>query len=180
MSNKPFYVAISGKSGCGNTTVSTILAQRLGFRLVNYTFHSIAHETGVPFEEICRQAEEDPKWDHMVDHKQVKMARGKNSVLGSRLAVWLLREADLKVFLTASPEVRAERIVKREGGSLASKMEKTANRDTRDHRRYLKLYDIDNNRYDFVDIIINTDHFLPDQIADIIVAAVRTKLKEGE
>jgi cytidylate kinase len=35
-------IAISGKSGCGNSTVSRIVANRLGLRLVNYTVRALA------------------------------------------------------------------------------------------------------------------------------------------
>ncbi|HEY9053576.1 MAG TPA: hypothetical protein VIO60_02025, partial [Rectinemataceae bacterium] len=31
-------IAISGKSGCGNTTVSRLVAKRLERRFINYTF----------------------------------------------------------------------------------------------------------------------------------------------
>jgi cytidylate kinase len=175
MSNRDVKIAISGKSGCGNTTVSTLLAKKLGLHLVNYTFHTIARETGLPFEEICRQAELDPKWDYQVDETQVRLAREKGSVLGSRLAVWLLKDADLKVFLTASHEVRAARIHKREGGDTFDRSRETAARDRRDRARYRKLYEIDNNKYDFVDLIINTDHLSPEQIVLIIEAAVDAK-----
>ena len=35
-------IAVSGKSGCGNTTVSSLLARSLGIKLVNYTFRQLA------------------------------------------------------------------------------------------------------------------------------------------
>lgn len=172
MSNSEIRIAISGKSGCGNTTVSNILSDRLKCKLVNYTFHSIAEEIGMDFKEFCLMAENDTKWDFQVDKKQVEMAMESSSILGSRLAVWMLEKADLKVFLTASPEVRAGRILKREGGDLEDIMAETAARDRRDSARYKKLYDIDNSDYGFCDLIINADNFTPDQIADIILSAV--------
>ena len=43
-------IAVSGKSGCGNSTVSRIVAATLGLRLVNYTFHNMAEERGIEFE----------------------------------------------------------------------------------------------------------------------------------
>ena len=43
---KELRIAISGKSGCGNTTVSTMLAQRLGIKLINYTFRNLAKDIG--------------------------------------------------------------------------------------------------------------------------------------
>ncbi len=171
---KKIRIAISGKSGCGNTTVTKMLADTLGYRMVNYTFHTMADEMGIDFDEFFRMAQEDTKYDLHVDKRQVELAMETSSVLGSRLAIWMLEEADLKVFLTASPEVRTGRILNREGGDLAVQMEKTAHRDRRDHERYLNLYNIDNNEYDFADLIINTDRMNPFQICDIILAAVET------
>ena len=49
-------VAISGKSGCGNSTVSRIVAQRLGRKLVNYTFHTMADDMGLAFETLLEMA----------------------------------------------------------------------------------------------------------------------------
>ncbi len=178
MSNKePFRIAISGRSGCGNSTVSTILSERLDLKLVNYTFHNIAEDRGIDFKELCRMAEDDPQWDYFVDENQVKLAMEGSSVLGSRLAIWMLKEADLKVFLTASPETRAARIHKREGGVLEQRMVETAARDERDHARYKRLYNIDNNDYGFADLVINTDRLDQDQVADIIQAAVESVRK---
>ena len=39
---KELRIAISGKSGCGNTTVSTLLSEKLGIKLINYTFRTLA------------------------------------------------------------------------------------------------------------------------------------------
>ncbi len=172
MSNKEIRIAISGKSGCGNSTVSKILSEKLKCRMVNYTFHNIAEEQGMDFKEFCLMAEKDPKWDHYVDEKQVEMAMASSSVLGSRLAIWMLKEADIKVFLTASPEVRASRILKREGGDLNQVMKDTEARDSRDSARYMKLYDIDNGDYGFCDLIINTDNFNANDVANIILASI--------
>ena len=88
-------IAISGKSGCGNSTVSRIVADRLGLRLVNYTFRALAAERGISFDEVRRQAEEDSSLDVYLDKRQVELAREGDCVLGSRLAVWLLDDADL-------------------------------------------------------------------------------------
>jgi cytidylate kinase len=44
---KELRIAISGKSGCGNTTVSTLLAKTLGIKLINYTFRQLAEEKGM-------------------------------------------------------------------------------------------------------------------------------------
>jgi cytidylate kinase len=175
MSNKPIIrIAISGRSGCGNTTVSRMLSERLNLNLVNYTFRSIAEEEGISFEEVCRLAELSDEYDLRVDRTQVELARKAPSVLGTRLAIWMLAEANLKVFLTGSLETRAGRIAKREGGSLEEQMALTAARDDRDHRRYLRLYGIDNNDFSAADLVLNTNRLNAEQVVDIIQAAVET------
>ena len=102
-------VAISGKSGCGNSTVSRLLADRLGVKLINYTFRRMAEDKGVSFEEMLRLANEEPdySYDRALDAKQVELAHEGDCVIGSRLAMWLLPDADLRVFLAGSLEVRA-------------------------------------------------------------------------
>ena len=89
-------IAISGKSGCGNSTVSRLVAESLKLRLINYTFRNIAEEQGISFEEVCRRAQKDYNYDRELDKKQVEMAMEGSCVLGSRLAVWMLKEVDLK------------------------------------------------------------------------------------
>ncbi|MCF7927614.1 MAG: AAA family ATPase [Spirochaetales bacterium] len=177
MSNKStpsIIIAISGKSGCGNSTVSRVVAERLGLHVVNYTFHTIADEQGISFDQLRELAETDPSWDRYLDTRQVEMASKGNCVLGSRLAIWMMKDADLKIFLDASLEVRAKRIQQREGGDLEAVREKTRERDQRDHDRYLKLYGIDNNRYrETADLVIDTEKNNIEQTAQIVIDAVR-------
>lgn len=169
MSSNSIKIAISGKSGCGNTTVSTLVAEKLGVKLINYTFRNIAKEKGLEFKELCRMAETDTSWDKYLDNKQIEMASKGDCVLGSRLAIWLFNAADLKVYLYASPEVRAKRISNREHEDVAAAIAETAERDKHDRQRYLNLYDIDNDVYDFADIVIDTEKYNPEEIADLII-----------
>jgi cytidylate kinase len=170
-------IAISGKSGCGNTTVSRLIADKLGLRLINFTFRSLAKEKGLSMEEVLAFAATDDSWDREVDTRQVDMAReGGGCVLGSRLAIWMLPEADLKIFLTASPEIRAKRIQGREGASLTDVAEFTHSRDRQDHERYLRIYNINNDEYPFVDLVVDTDDTDPADIATLIIDELRKKL----
>ena len=61
--NKEVRVAISGKSGCGNTTVSTLLSQKLGVKLINYTFRQLAEEKGMTLKEVIEAAKNDDSYD---------------------------------------------------------------------------------------------------------------------
>lgn len=166
-------IAISGKSGCGNTTVSTLVAERLGFPLINFTFRNLAKERGVDFWEFCKMAEKDDSIDRELDARQVSMALGQpNCVLGSRLAIWVLKEADLKVYLTASTKERASRILRREGGTFEQRLEETVARDANDTARYRRIYGIDNTDPSIADLVIETDELSSDQVASMILEEV--------
>jgi cytidylate kinase len=166
-------IAISGKSGCGNTTVSKVVAERLDCHMVNFTFRNLAQECGRSLSDIIREADTNERWDREVDSRQVALARAEtNCVLGSRLAIWMLPEADLKVYLYCDSGTRAKRVWQREGGALDAVAAFTETRDHADRARYLRLYAIDNDEYAKVaDIVINAARFSPENIAHIIIAA---------
>lgn len=168
-------VAISGKSGCGNTTVSGLLAQKLGVKLINYTFRQLAEEKGMTLKEVIEAAKNDDSYDKYVDQHQVELARAEPCVLGSRLAIWVFKEADFKVYLYASDETRAGRVFNREGGDLQAIKDFTAMRDREDTGRYKEFYGIDNNDYEFADLIIDTGKYLPDQIVEIIMDEMKKR-----
>ncbi len=167
--SEPLRVAISGRSGCGNTTVSRMLADTLGITFINFTFRSLSAELGLPLEEILERAKSDFSYDRMVDTRQVELAMQSSCVLGSRLAIWMLSEADLKVYLTASEDVRARRILTREGGTLEAIRSFTAMRDAEDTRRYRELYGIDNTDFSFSDLTIDTETLSPEGIVSVIL-----------
>lgn len=167
--NTEVRVAISGKSGCGNTTVSSMLAEKLGIKLINYTFRQLAAEKGLTLAEVIENAKTDDSYDITVDTRQVDLARQESCILGSRLAIWMLKEADLKVYLLADDETRAKRVFNREGGNLQEIMNFTAMRDIEDSIRYQKLYKIDNNQFDFVDMQIDTALYNPQEIVTQIL-----------
>jgi len=187
-------IAVSGLSGCGNTTVTKLVAEKLKLKRVNYTFRDMAREKRVSFKKFCEFAEKNfPKTDFSLDRKLSKLViANKNCILGSRLAVWLDSSKvkkktrvegvkfDLKVWLEAPLAVRAKRIQKREGGSFKKVLEETRERDARDAARYEKAYGIDflNPK---VDLVIDVEKNNARQVAAKIVnAALEKTRRHGE
>jgi cytidylate kinase len=172
-------IAVSGKSGCGNTTVSKIVADKLGLTFINFTFRTLAEERGLSLKEVLEKAALDDSWDREVDERQVRLANSvEGCVLGSRLAVWMFPGADLKVYLRADPMTRAKRIAKREGGTLREVADFTRERDRQDRERYMRIYNIDNDDYSQANLIIETDFLTPEEIAERIIEAAR-KIPNG-
>ena len=150
------------------------MAQQLGYHLINFTFRNLAEEKGLDFKQICRLAEESDEIDKELDRRQVEMALEQpDCVLGSRLAIWMLSQAELKVYLTATVEQRAQRIKMREGGSFEKRLQETRLRDSLDSERYMRIYGIDNSNPDVADLIIDTSTLTAEEVAAIIIATVR-------
>ena len=166
-------IAISGHSGCGNTTAVHNVGKTLGLNVVNYTFRDLARDLDVPFEEIQKRAGETKVFDFLTDLSLIRASLQPRAVVGSRLAAWLV-DADLRVWLHAPLETRAKRIHQREKDSLyESVLYRTLQRDEQNRKRYLQLYGIDiSDRSDF-DIIINTERLTAEQVSSLIVAAAR-------
>lgn len=173
--NGELRVAISGKSGCGNTTVSGLLSKILGIKLINYTFRQLAEEKGMTLAQVIEAAKNDDSYDKYVDNHQVELAMKESCVLGSRLAIWMLKDADLKVYLFASDETRANRVFNREGGDIEQIKSFTAMRDSEDTKRYKEFYNIDNNNYDFVDLFIDVNTKTPEEIVQDILDKLEEK-----
>ena len=177
---KDLRIAVSGKSGCGNTTVSKMLADALDLTFINFTFRCLAKERSVDLNTIIELAEKDDSIDREVDPRQVQLALDSGGcVLASRLAIWMLKAADLKIYLNAAAQTRAGRIFNREGGSIEIVAAFTADRDKKDRDRYLRIYDINFDDYSFADLIIETDNLTPQEIVDIILKRIKAMNDKG-
>ena len=69
--------------------------------------------------------------------------------------------------------MRAHRIFQREGGRYEAVEQFTQKRDGEDHERYKRIYNIDNNAYDFAQVVVDAGALTADEIAAQIVARAR-------
>lgn len=132
---KPITVAIDGYSSCGKSTVAKQLARQVGYTYIDtgamyraVALYSLTHEDylnhleDVPFEglgdsirtlEVGNRASvvaTIPQVRHFLVSKQQEMGRHGGVVMDGRdIGTVVFPNAELKLFLTASPEVRAQR-----------------------------------------------------------------------
>lgn len=167
-------ITISGPPGSGTTTVAKLLAEKLGFKLISAgeIFRKLAAEKGMTLEEFSRYAESNPDIDFYIDKLQKEMAEKEdNVVVEGRLSGWMVKNA-FKVWIYASPEVRYRRIAQREGKDVARVKNETKRREELEKRRYKKFYSIDLDDVSIYHLAINSEHFKPEEIVEIILKAL--------
>ncbi|WP_456474518.1 (d)CMP kinase [Candidatus Pyrohabitans sp.] len=163
-------VTVSGPIGSGKTTVARALASRFNLRHVSAgeVFRALAKERGMTLAEFSRYAEEHHEVDRLVDERQVELAKSGDAVVDGRLTAWLLPEAEIKIWLKAPLEVRAERVARREGIEYERALEETKMREESEARRYREIYGIRIEDLSPYDIVLNTGLYEAEDVIEII------------
>jgi cytidylate kinase len=167
-------ITISGLPGSGTTTVAKLLAERLGYKLISAgdVFRKLAMERGMTLEEFSKYAENNPDIDLYIDKMQRELAEKEDNVIvEGRLSGWMIKNA-FKVWIYADPEVRYERIAKRERIELSKARAETKRREELEKRRYKKFYSIDLDDISIYHLAINSGYFKPEEIVEIILKAL--------
>lgn len=167
-------ITISGPPGSGKSTLSKKLSAKLGLELVSMgdIFRKHAHERCMSLDEFGMLAKCNDDIDRKLDEAQKKIAREKdNIILEGRLSGFLV-DADLKVWLKAPLNIRAERIAKRENKSVPSALKETSEREECERVRYLNYYNIDIRDLSVYDIVIDSSRLSPEEICEIVLKAV--------
>lgn len=169
-------IAISGPPGSGKTTVSEIVAERKGFRLVlvGQLFRQMAVERKMDLATFGRFAEEDETIDRELDDRTVAVAMAdEDIVIEGRLTGALLKRNGIEAFavhIDASEEVRCQRIAKREKKSADAVLEGMRKRESSEKKRYFAYYGIDPMDKTIYDLWIDSSDKSAEEIADAIVA----------
>ncbi|MFA6679240.1 MAG: AAA family ATPase [Candidatus Methanomethylophilaceae archaeon] len=171
-------ITISGPPGSGKTTACNKLSDALGLKAIVFgkMFRELAAEKGLSLSELGALAEEDPSIDRNIDSEILEIAR-KNSdiILESRLSAHMLSRNSIpsfKIYLSASPEVRALRVGIRECESTVSAKKETLERQASEAKRYKMYYNIDINDMSVYDLIVNTDNLDPDGVLKAILKGI--------
>jgi cytidylate kinase len=168
-------ITISGLPGSGKTTVARELSQRLGVPHIyaGDLYRREAEERALSLEEFSRLAEKDHSIDRALDAKMAEYARRGGMVLEGRLAAFIALQEQvdaLKVWLTASEKVRAQRVSQRENSDSIKVLRENEERQRSDARRYREIYGFDLNDTSIYDLILDSDHANPEALEDKILA----------
>lgn len=177
-------ITVSGPAGSGKSTLAKSLADALDYQHVSGgdIFRDLAEERGMTPLELNKQAEEDETIDLDLDRRLREIARQRDDlVLESRLAGWMAGDhADMKIWLHAPLEIRAERISQRENKPVDQARTETEERSESEAHRYMNYYGIDIEELAIYDLAINTARWGPQGVLSLTLHAVESYKKTGD
>ena len=89
-------------------------------------------------------------------------------------------DADLKLYLYAPLDIRAERIANRESEDIDLAKHNIEIREKSEALRYKDIHNIDIHNMDIYDLVINSGTFNPESIIDIIKGDIKWHLLKWE
>jgi len=113
---------------------------------------------------FIQQRIRDPAFDRRIDEKLLELAEQGNVVLDSWTMPWLLKEG-FKIWLEASPQVRAKRVVNRDNISIEEAVKALKEKDERTRQIYNGLYGFDlGHDLSPFNLVLATDELDPDEV----------------
>jgi predicted cytidylate kinase len=173
-------VVINGDLGSGKTTVSVLLAERLGLRRVSIGdfYRELAAQRGLSALQLNRHSELDDKIDAYIDQIQRDIVKsGEQLIVDSRLAWHFFTDA-LKVHLITEPTVAARRVLSRPTDvenytSLEEARSQLASRNESERVRFLTKYGVDKTRLHNYDLVCDSTRATPEEVLATIIECLQ-------
>ena len=189
---KKVVICVSGMTGSGKSTVAKRLAAKYGLDYFSggNALKILAQEEGYNSDvtgwwetaegrRFLQQRMGDPAFDRRIDEKLLELAEQGNVVLDSWTMPWLLKEG-FKVWLEASPQVRAKRVMNRDSISIEEAVKALTEKDEQTRQIYKSLYGFDlGNDLSPFNLVLATDELEPEEVFHA-VCLVTDRLVFGE
>ncbi|QYZ79078.1 cytidylate kinase [Methanofollis formosanus] len=168
-------ITISGPPGSGTTSLARYLAEKHGLRVISAgeMFRALASERGMSLAEFGKLAESDAAVDKLIDARQKETAEAEDNIVAEgRLSGWMVSNADLKIWLSASFECRTTRISSRDGEGEDDARRHTEERQVCERGRYLSYYGIDIDDFSVYDLVLSSERWDVEGLGAIVDAAI--------
>ena len=174
---KKVVICISGMTGSGKSTVAKRLAAKYGLDYFSggNALKSLAQEEGYNLDltgwwetaeglKFLQQRMGNPDFDKRIDEKLLELAKQGNIVLDSWTMPWLLK-GGFKVWLEASAQVRAKRVMNRDSISIEEAVKALTKKDEQTRQIYKNLYGFDlGNDLSPFNLVLATDDLNPEEV----------------
>ncbi len=173
-------ISISGAVGSGKSTISRLLAEKLGYKhySIGELMREMAKKRELSIMEFSDRAEVDPTIDEELDEEQKRIGKEEdNFIMDSRLGFRFIPDS-YKIFFTVDLREAARRIYedKRKEETyenIEEAMEFLKKRMRSENIRYKEYYGIDFPKKEYFDIIIDTTNKKPEEIVKEILKKVK-------
>ncbi len=181
-------ISFNGFPGTGKSTVAKRLADELGWTYYDMggLRRTMAAKRGLTIEEYNKLGETDPTTDTEVEAYQEDLGKTQdNFIIVGRLS-WHFIPHSLKIFLTARPEVSAERILhdleRRNEPSDLKTIEDVQGmlerRYASDEKRFTKYYGVQLYNQSDYDWVLDTSDLTQEEVYQALRSYVMTKIEE--
>ena len=175
-------ISISGTAGSGKSTVAKMVAEKLNFESVYIggIRREMARKRSMTLAEYNEYGETHPETDMEADNYQAELGKTKdNFVIQGRVSYHFIPHS-VKVFLDVELDEGARRIWQdiqenpdeRNEAKVSSQEElkqSLIERQESDNTRYQKYYNLSCYNKENYDIVIDTTHMTPEEVATTIV-----------
>lgn len=170
-------ITVGGLPGTGTSTLCRLLQGQLAlpYAYAGALFREEAKARGMSLADFGALSQKDPSIDERLDDRQLHMLRKGGLILEGRLSGWLANRHKLpaiKVWLHCEEAVRLRRLVDRDGGTLKEQADLTWAREQSEADRYRRYYGVDLKDTGFYDVVLDSTHQTPQQLADQVKAVV--------
>ncbi|MEE2758995.1 MAG: cytidylate kinase family protein [Candidatus Thermoplasmatota archaeon] len=172
----PARVTISGHPGSGTSTLVSGICQKYNWKMLNggQVFRDMATSREMTLEEFSQYCMEDESVDKQLDEmlSNVMLSQDSPDIIESRLAGWWAFNHKLdcpRIWIDVSEEVRATRVVNREGGSHSEQLALIRERMKYDGLRYNRLYGIDIDSKEPYTCVIESDNLDPEEVLETVI-----------
>ena len=182
---KNIRISLTGDLGSGKTTVSDILVKYYNLEKVSIGAiqRQMAKEMNLSLTDFSSYMEKHPEFDKVLDDKlRYYDTLDGNFLFDSRMA-WYFVPSSFKVYMLATPEVAANRIIKanrcdEQYTNIDEAIRLIALRRHSEKIRYSEMYNVDITDLSNYDLIVKTDDKDALQVADEIIHACDEWLKK--
>jgi len=142
-------IVVSGQPGAGSTVIAKNLAKRLGLRFFSPGFiqkgitEKQDNETIAVIESWKTEKAKSKKFHSDLDRQQMELAEKGGVVICGKLSIHFLPNADLKVWLDVSLDVRANRTAGRDNITFEEAHEAISSREGIERKEFKRIYGFD-------------------------------------
>jgi len=184
---KKEIISLAGELASGKGTVSHILMERLHYTVYRNGEYvrNLAKEKGLDITSFNAYLNEHPEIDRQIEKSAAEYAKTHNQfIIDARLG-WYAVPESFKVYLIVDLDVAAQRAFADENRKETEKFETVEEqkadiqrRYKMENERYWKLYGVHKEDHANYDLVIDTTHQTPEEVAEKIITAYKTWLTQ--